>query len=140
MTPSCSGSDRFVLLNFSACHNRDLCLCQHLFRQLRLSGDLKTFYSKCYALARSKTCSATKISVSLPTPAQLAQTPYTRVQTHRKPQNTCSPTIGALRQLSLSNNCRSPRRSARDNCRRRPNSKVTMRWVAGGQRAIVISS
>ena len=40
-------------------------------------------------------------SVSLPTPAQLAQTPYTRVQTHRKPQNTCSLTIVALRQLSL---------------------------------------
>ena len=78
-------------------------------------------------------------SVSLPTPAQLAQTPYTRVQTHRKPQNTCSPTIAALKQLQLSDNCRSPRRSARDNCRRRPNSAVTVRWVAGGGRAIVIS-
>ena len=41
-------------------------------------------------------------SVSLPTPAQLAQTPYTRVQTHRKPQNTCSLTIVAP------DNCRSP--------------------------------
>ena len=110
MTPSCSGSDRFVLLNFSACHNRDLCLCQHLFRQLRLSGDLKTFYSSCYLLTRSKTCSATKISVSLPTPAQLAQTPYTRVQTHRKPQNTCSLTIVAP------DNCRSTTIVAPDNC------------------------
>ena len=139
MTPSCSGSDQFVLLNFSACHNRDLCLCQHLFRQLRLSGDLKTFYSSCYTPTRHWLEAKHVQCLPANTCPVSSDTLYTSSDTSETSKHLLSNNCRS-RQLLVSDNCSSPRRSARDNCRRRPNSAVTVRWVAGGRRAIVISS